>query len=111
MASDNLIDAVEDLRERNHQILLIQRSAKEMLELFQDLNRLIDLQAESLNVIETRVLSAKDYIERGVQELHKAQDYQIKARKRKCCLMMILLAVLTVVILVVLGVTGQFKSA
>ena len=99
LVSDSLRDTVEDLRDRNAELMKIQRSVQELFELFKDLHTLVELQGETLNVIENRISSARDYVEKGKENVHVAADYQLKARKRKCCLLMIVLIILLAVLL------------
>lgn len=52
----------------------------------QDLATLVDLQQESLDVIETRIQNSKAYVESGEKELKQAEEYQRKSRKvTGCC--------------------------
>lgn len=57
----------------------------EIFELFKDLATLVDLQQESLDVIENRILKAKNYTEKAEVELNEAEDYQKKARAVRQC--------------------------
>jgi hypothetical protein len=52
----------------------------EIYELFRDLATLVDLQQESLDVIENRIIKAKNYTEKAEVELNEAEEYQKKAR-------------------------------
>ncbi len=109
LLSDNLRDTVNDLRDRNDEILKIQRSVQELFELFKDLHTLVEMQGETLNVIENRINTAKDYTEKGKTLLFQAADYQRKARKRKCLLLFCLLGILAAILIPVL--VTQFKKA
>lgn len=95
--SERIENIVDDLRARNAEILKLQKSVQELYELFKDLHTLIQMQGETLNIVENRILSAKDYTEKGVKNLEEAQQHSKKARKCKC----ILLAVLVVILLAV----------
>jgi len=55
----------------------------EIHELFRDLATLVDLQQESLDVIENRILHAKNYTVKAEKELVEANEYQNKARAVK----------------------------
>jgi len=63
----------------------------------------VELQQESLDVIETRITAARDYTVQAEKELHTAENYQTKARRRQCCLLLILLGVLVAVLAPVLA--------
>lgn len=103
LVSENLRGTIEDLEDRNAEILKLQRSVQELFELFKDLHALVELQGETLNVIEQRISNARDYTEKGTQSIREAAEYQTKARKRKCCLIMIVLIILVVILAPILG--------
>jgi len=71
--------------------------------LFRDLATLVDLQQESLDVIENRINHAKDYAEKAEVQLQEAEQYQTKARKRKCMILIVLLIILIVILAPILG--------
>ena len=103
LISDNMQDIVLHIEERHLDILKLEQQVLEIYELFRDLATLVDLQQESLDVIENRIMNAKNYTEKAEVELNAAEDYQKKARKRRCCLLLILLVVLLVILLPILG--------
>jgi len=75
----------------------------EVYELFKDLATLVDIQQESLDVIENRIILAKNYTETAEVELQHAENYQKKARARKCCIMILVLGVLVVILAPILA--------
>ena len=79
--SQDLDDTVQAIEERHIEIMKLERQVKEVYELFQDLAALIDMQQETLDVVEDRILKAKGYAEKGVGNLRKAEDHQKTARK------------------------------
>lgn len=103
--SADLLDTVAEIEERHQDILALEQQIHEVFELFKDLATLVDQQQESLDVIENRVRNAKHHAEKGELEIIKAEKYQSKARKRKCCLVIILIIVLAVILGPVLGST------
>jgi len=98
LISDDLEDVVRDIEERHQDILKLERQVLEVYELFRDLAQLVDLQQDSLDVIDARVQSAKNYTERAEVELTEAEDYQKKARKRQCIILGIVIAVLVIIL-------------
>ncbi len=62
----------------------LEQQVLEVYELFRDLATLVDLQQESLDVIEHRINKAKDHTEKAEVELNEAEDYQKKARNVTC---------------------------
>jgi len=103
LISDNLQNVVRDIEERHLDILKLEKQVLEVYELFRDLATLVELQQESLDVIETRITAARDYTVQAEKELHSAENYQTKARRRQCCLLMLLLGVLVAVLAPVLA--------
>jgi len=102
LISDNLRNTVQQIEERHLDILKLERQVLEIYELFRDLATLVDLQQESLDVIENRILKAKDYSEKAEVELHEAEEYQKKARAKRCCLLFLLLGILVAILAPVL---------
>jgi len=103
LISENLQDVVRDIEDRHLDILKLERQVLEVYELFKDLATLVELQQESLDVIENRIGKAKDYVEKGEEELRDAVTYQSKARKKQCCLIIMLLVILIVILAPILG--------
>jgi len=103
LQSEQLQDVVRDIESRHLDIMNLERQVLEVYDLFKDLATLVDIQQESLDVIENRVLKAKGYVEKGEKELSQAEVYQKKTRKKQCCLMLLLLVILIVIIAPILG--------
>jgi len=103
LVSDNLQNVVRDIEERHLDILKLEKQVLEVYELFRDLATLVELQQESLDVIENRIQHARDYTVQAEKELHSAENYQKKARQRQCCLLLILLGVLVAVLAPILA--------
>jgi len=99
LVSDNLQSVVQDIQERHQDILKLERQVQEIYELFRDLATLVDLQQETLDVIENRVQKAQNYTHTAEKELVKAVEYQDKARQRKCCLFFLVLGILLAILL------------
>jgi len=110
LISENLQDVVRDIEDRHLDILKLERQVLEVYELFKDLATLVEIQQESLDVIENRIGKAKDYVERAEGQLAEAEVYQKKTRKKQCCLIILLLAILIAILAPVLG-TQLSKSA
>jgi t-SNARE complex subunit (syntaxin) len=80
LISDNVQDQIRLIEERHLDILKLEHQVLEIYELFRDLATLVDLQQESLDVIENRIIHAKNYTEKAEVELQEAEEYQKKAR-------------------------------
>ena len=91
-------DLVDQIGVRHSDILYLERQMVELMELFKSLRTLVDVQGESLNIIENHVEHSKDYVERGEVNLQEAADYQGKTRWRYCCCLGILGVILVVIL-------------
>jgi syntaxin 1B/2/3 len=100
MMEDNarLYDIVSDIEERHGQVLQLERQVLEVFELFKDLATLVDIQQEDLDLIDSHIQTAKTKVEKGEKELQQARDYQRKARKKQCYILMCLLAFLVILV-------------
>lgn len=111
LISENLLDAVAEVEERHSEILKLERQVQEVFELFRDLATLVDLQQESLDVIDSRIQNSKAYIAKGETELIKAEKYQKSARSKQCCCLVILVAVLCAILFPLLVNSGAFGNS
>lgn len=103
LISENLEDVVRDIEERHMDILKLEQQVLEVYQLFQDLATLVDIQQESLDVIENRIQHAKAYAVKAEEELHQAEIYQKKSKRRCCCILIILLSLLLVIMIPILS--------
>jgi len=99
--SDVLIEAVAELEERHERMRKIERGVREILELFQDLATLVELQQEYLDHIEQNVAQARNYTEKAEKELIEARNTQNSTRKWLCYIVAFLIIVLIIILIVV----------
>ena len=71
---------------------------KELLDMFQDMAALVELQGEKLTSIADNMENAVDYVAKGTKQVEKATKYQKSKRKQMCCFIIILLIILAVII-------------
>eukprot|EP01137_Pigoraptor_chileana_P034347 Opistho-2@26759 len=91
--------ALEDIQDRHKDILKLEKSIKELHELFLDMAILVESQGEMIDRIEFSVSEAADFVEEATQELKSAQHYQSSARRKKICIVIVILAIILVIIL------------
>lgn len=103
---ENLQRLVAEIEQRQHSILELERQVKDIFELFKDLSVLVDEQQESLNVIETRIQSSLQHVEKGEVQVEEADRYRRQARNRQCCLLVIVVCIVAVIVLPVIGTRG-----
>ncbi|KAM6451442.1 syntaxin-4 isoform 1-T1 [Liasis olivaceus] len=75
--------ALNDIETRHSEILKLERSIQELHDMFMFLATEVELQGEMINRIEKNILDSGDYVKKGQEHLHTAQENQKKARKKK----------------------------
>ncbi|KAK3086180.1 hypothetical protein FSP39_014798 [Pinctada imbricata] len=106
--SQNQMQLVEEntqyVHHREKEIAQIVRSIQDLNEIFRDLSQMVVDQGTILDRIDYNVENASVQVEKGLQQLQKAEKYQKKNRKM---LIIIVLACLIIILIVVLiGVKG-----
>ena len=101
-ASDQLLDRVAEIEDRHQGMLKIEKSIKELHELWIELNVMVTEQQENLDRIEANVEQTKQYVEKGVKNLETAEKKQKSARKLTCCAVCLCL-IIAVILVVVFG--------
>ena len=109
-ASDALVDRLAELEDRHQGMLKIERSIKELQELWMELNVLVTEQQELLDHITKNVEETRDYVKSATKHLIKAEEKQKCSRKLQlyaCCCCLIIL----ILLIVILFGTGVFGGA
>ena len=106
-----MLGVVAGIEDKHRDLQKIEQSLRELHGLFVDLSILIDAQGETINQIDKNVCSAHTKMARGVRELHKAREYQKKARKKACCLAMVFIVILLIILGPVIASSGALSSA
>uniref|UniRef100_A0AAZ3PSR5 t-SNARE coiled-coil homology domain-containing protein n=1 Tax=Oncorhynchus tshawytscha TaxID=74940 RepID=A0AAZ3PSR5_ONCTS len=73
--------ALNEIESRHDEILKLERSIRDLHDMFQYLAMEVEAQGEMVNRIEANVLNSTDYVQKAVVETEKAATYQNKARK------------------------------
>eukprot|EP00039_Didymoeca_costata_P019743 m.338751 g.338751 ORF g.338751 m.338751 type:complete len:302 (-) comp18534_c0_seq1:90-995(-) len=98
---DEAEQALSDIKDRHEDILRLERSLKELHEMFLDMAILVRDQGDMIDRIEHSVDKATNYVERARRQVQQAEQYQTQARhKRICCYVCLLLAIGVVVAIV-----------
>ncbi|ELU00324.1 hypothetical protein CAPTEDRAFT_229079 [Capitella teleta] len=95
---------LELMRERDQSVRKLESDIMDVNQIFKDLGMLVHEQGEVIDSIEANVESASVHVEDGTEQLRQARDYQSKARRKKCILLLILLIIL-IIIAVIIAVT------
>lgn len=89
---------LQDIRDRHEDILRLERSLKELHEMFLDMAVLVAEQGDMIDRIEHTVDKATNYVERARKQVQQAEQYQIQARhKRLCCYFFLFLIIAAIV--------------
>ncbi|XP_008435679.1 syntaxin-4 [Poecilia reticulata] len=94
--------ALNEIESRHDEILKLERSIRDLHEMFQYLAMEVEAQGEMVNRIENNINQSSNYVEKAKDNLDQAVTYQSRARKKKfwiaiCLAILILIIVCTVV--------------
>ncbi|GFN87132.1 syntaxin-12-like [Plakobranchus ocellatus] len=92
---------LEMIKEREDAIKKLESDIMDVNQIFKDLGMLVHEQGEVLDSIEANIDNSQLAVEEGTKQLSKARDYQSKARRKKCCILIIVLVVLAVLGLII----------
>lgn len=93
-------DRIAYLESQNEMMRKVQKSAEEVQRLMQEMHNLVLEQGDLLDDIEDHIDQTRVQVKAGTQEISKAKEHRIKARKRSVCICSILLIILLIVIVV-----------
>ncbi|XP_061192591.1 syntaxin-7-like isoform X1 [Saccostrea echinata] len=97
---------LEMLREREDAIKQLESDITDVNQIFKDLGMLVHEQGEMLDSIEANVETTATHVEEGRKQLSQAQNYQSKARRKKCICVVILVVVLAVIVIIIAATLG-----
>lgn len=92
--------ALNEIESRHDEIIKLERSIKELHDMFQYLAMEVEAQGEMVDRIEENIKSSHNYVEKAVEETAAAVKTSKKVRKKK-----ILLAVCLAIIILIIGIT------
>ncbi|CAN6237530.1 unnamed protein product [Urochloa humidicola] len=79
-----VVEAVSEIQERHGAVVEMERSLRELHQVFLDMAALVEAQGHQLNDIESHVARASSFVLRGAVELEAAREYQKGTRKWAC---------------------------
>ncbi|KAM3859533.1 syntaxin-4-like [Diretmus argenteus] len=94
--------ALNEIESRHDEILKLERSIRDLHDMFQYLAMEVEAQGEMVNRIETNINQSTNYVEKAKLDTEKAATYQQKARKKKiwiaiCVAILLLILIITLV--------------
>lgn len=87
-----------EMKERHHDILAIERSIKELHQMFVDMALIVEQQGELVDRIEDHVGNTLEYTEHAALEMRQAVEKQRGMQKKRW--------ILVIIALVILGIIG-----
>ncbi|CAH9098933.1 unnamed protein product [Cuscuta epithymum] len=94
-----VMGTVGEIQERHAAVKEVERSLKELHQVFLDMAVLVESQGEQLDDIESHVNRANSFVRGGTQNLQVARKHQKSTRKWTCIGIIILLAVILIIVL------------
>lgn len=88
-----------DIKARHEDIISLEKSIRELHDMFIDMAMLIESQGEMIDRIEYHVDHAKDHVLTATQDTQKAKEYQSKARKKKIIIAICLSVLLLILVI------------
>eukprot|EP00126_Sphaerothecum_destruens_P009579 Sdes_comp20539_c0_seq2m15235 len=98
--------ALEDIQDRHKDILKLEKSIKELHELFVDMAILVEAQGEMIDRIEFNVSESTQYVEEAVIELKAAHRLQTSARRKQ---MYITICIIILILIIAVPIALKFK--
>ncbi|KAA0199774.1 Syntaxin [Fasciolopsis buskii] len=94
---------VADIEARHEDIMKLERSIRELYELFNELANLVDTQGEMIDRIEYNVSNTKDHVENAKIAVTQAVVYKKKSRKKKIIIISVVVAVVVLLIIILVA--------
>ncbi|XP_076369436.1 syntaxin-1A-like isoform X2 [Tachypleus tridentatus] len=98
---------LEDIEARHADIIKLEKSIKELHDMFMDMAMLVESQGDLVDRIEYQVQQSGDHVEGARTQLVQAQEYQRRARRKKIILFVIGIILLTILILIIVFTTKK----
>lgn len=88
--------------QRHNHLIELEKSLQEVYDMFLQVSTLVMEQGSLIQVIEYEVENALQNVDKGNDQLEKARELQIKALKKKTCILIWLAIILAVLIFILL---------
>lgn len=98
-----------EIEARHNDILALEKSIKELHDLFMDMCTLVQEQGDMVDRIENNVFATQDYVEKAVEHTKRAVEYQTKSR-RKLIIIVVIVVIIVAIIAIVIAVKFAPKS-
>ncbi|CAH8855668.1 unnamed protein product [Trichobilharzia szidati] len=92
-----------DIQARHMDIINLEKSIRELHELFLDMASLVETQGELIDRIDVNVKQTQDYVAEARQETKKAVVYKKKSRKKKFIIIGVCCGVVAIIIIIIVA--------
>eukprot|EP00760_Papus_ankaliazontas_P028640 PhM_4_TR3822/c0_g1_i1/m.61657 len=96
---------LEQIIETRNEVIRIEKSIRELQQLFVDLAALVHEQGEILNDISDNMTTTMEYMEEGVKQMKQARKYNRKSRKKMMWAILCLLIIIAAISIPVFGMS------
>jgi len=104
-------EQLNELKDRHDEFIKLERSIREVAEMFRELEGLIAQQGDLVNNIAHNVEQATEKVEKGRKQLSDAERHQRSARRKKVICAIIIFVAVLIILLIILGEFGVFSSS
>ncbi|XP_026290522.1 syntaxin [Frankliniella occidentalis] len=94
--------ALEDVTARHQEIIKLERSIRDLRDMFVEMSLLVERQGDMINNIERQVQQTRDHVETANVVAKKAIKYQSKFKKKRIILYAILAVILVILVTVII---------
>uniref|UniRef100_A0A7N0V6V5 t-SNARE coiled-coil homology domain-containing protein n=1 Tax=Kalanchoe fedtschenkoi TaxID=63787 RepID=A0A7N0V6V5_KALFE len=95
-----VMDTIMEINERHEGVKEVERSLRELHQVFLDMGVLVQAQGEQLNDIESQVARASSFVRGGTQELYTARKLQKSTRMWMCIAFLIVFVFILIIVLI-----------
>ncbi|XP_064461020.1 syntaxin-1A-like isoform X2 [Ornithodoros turicata] len=101
METQKARQTLAEIEARHHDIIKLEKSIRELHDMFMDMAMLVESQGEMVDRIEYHVKNASAYVDTATQETRRAVRYQSKARKKKVIIIVLLVVVVLILAIII----------
>ncbi|KAJ1522340.1 hypothetical protein ONE63_002634 [Megalurothrips usitatus] len=94
--------ALEDVTARHQEIIKLERSIRDLKDMFVEMSLLVERQGDMINNIERQVQQTRDHVETANIVAKKAVKYQSKFRNKRIILYVVLAALLVILVVIII---------
>lgn len=103
-------EQLKAIESRHADFLKLEASIRQVHEMFLDVNNLVQMQGEMVTRIEDHVNNAVMDVEKGKENLGKAEQFKKAAMKKKVIFAVVLIVLVIVILLIILSEFGAFSG-